>query len=109
MPFVAVEDVAVFSADKLSKNNFFDCPQMVADFYCLEPGQRQKIHHHEGEAKIYLVLSGRGEFTIGDERRELGPGGAACSPPGVMHGVNNTSDERLTALVVMAPNPNLRK
>ncbi|MCB9849121.1 MAG: cupin domain-containing protein [Phycisphaerales bacterium] len=109
MPFIAASDVTRFSPEKMTKTNFFDCPQMVADIYGLEPGQSQKIHSHAGEAKLYYVISGKGDFTIGDETRTLGPGEIAAAPTGIDHGVSNPYDDRLEALVVMAPNPNLRK
>jgi len=106
--FETLHDRAKFAPDKMQKHNFFDCPQMVADVYCLEPGQAQKVHAHAGEAKLYVVLSGRGDFTVGREVQTLEAGQAACCPPGVEHGVANPYADRLTALVVMAPNPNLR-
>lgn len=109
MAFINLREQESFSPAKLTKNNFFDCPQMVADVYCLEPGQHQQVHAHAGEAKIYVVLTGRGDFTVGTEVRTLHAGQSACCPAGVVHGVANPYAERLTALVVMAPNPNLRK
>ena len=108
MPFATLRDLATFSADKMRKVNFLDSPQMVADVYCLEPGQEQRVHAHAGEAKLYCVLSGSGNFTVDGETRTLTAGECAWAPAGVDHGVRNGSAERLTALVVMAPNPNLR-
>ncbi len=108
MSFVNLLELATFSPQKMTKQNFFDCPQMVADVYALEPGQAQKIHSHAGEAKLYCVLAGRGEFTIGDAVCELGPGQAVGAAAGVPHGVANHTNERLTVLAVLAPNPNQR-
>jgi mannose-6-phosphate isomerase-like protein (cupin superfamily) len=108
MPFAVLAELAQFSPEKMRKHNFFDTPQMVADVYALEPGQCQPVHHHAAEAKLYCVLTGRGDFTVGDATRTLGPGETAAAPPGVAHGVANPYDQRLTALVVLAPNPNLR-
>jgi quercetin dioxygenase-like cupin family protein len=108
MPFVTLRDLAAFSSEKMQKHNFFACPQMVADVYCLEPGQEQRVHAHADEAKMYVVLEGRGDFTVGLDVRTLAPGQVACAEPGVEHGVANPYAQRLTALVVMAPNPILR-
>jgi len=109
MPFARLSDLVHFSPEKMQKNPILDCPQMVADVYCLEPGQEQRVHAHAGEAKMYCVVDGRGDFTIGDASRTLAAGEIAWSPAGVVHGVRNAYAERLTVLVVMAPNPNLRR
>jgi quercetin dioxygenase-like cupin family protein len=95
-----------FSAEKLAKTNLFETAQMFCDVYGLEPGQAQKAHAHATATKFYFVLEGRGVFQIGEERRELGPGGLAWSAPGEQHGVENLSSERLVLLVAMSPNPN---
>lgn len=107
MGFLDTSRQRAFQADKLAKHNLFETAQMFCDVYCLEPGQAQKPHAHAGATKFYFVVEGRGTFTLGDQRRELGPGGLAWSAPGESHGVENASGERLVLLVAMAPNPNL--
>jgi quercetin dioxygenase-like cupin family protein len=91
----------------MQKVNLFETPHMFCDVYCLEPGQSQKPHAHSGATKFYFVVEGEGEFTIGAERRTLGPGELAWSAPDEVHGVENRSDERLVLLVAMGPNPNV--
>ncbi len=54
------------------------------------------------------MLEGRGLFLIGDEERELSRHQIVLAPADTPHGVRNTSDARLTLLVVMSPNPNLK-
>jgi quercetin dioxygenase-like cupin family protein len=107
MDVAAVEALRRFSAEKMQKVNLFETPRMFCDIYCLEPGQAQKPHAHAGADKIYYVLEGEGEFTVGHENRRLGPGNAVLAPADIDHGVRNASDGRLTVLVFMAPNPNL--
>jgi quercetin dioxygenase-like cupin family protein len=97
-----------FAAQKLQKLNLFETGQMFCDVYCLEPGQEQPPHGHPGATKFYYVVEGTGSFRVGDETRELGPGGLAWAGPGEPHGVTNTSRGRLVLLVAMAPNPNAR-
>ena len=109
MPFIDTRDLRAFASDKLAKHNLFETAQMFCDVYCLEPGQAQKPHAHAGATKFYYVLEGRGTFSVGDERRELGAGELAWSAPGESHGVENTSSDRLVLLVAMAPNPNAAK
>ena len=94
-----------FSGEKFQKVNLFESPRMFCDIYCFEPGQEQALHGHAAADKIYYVLEGRGDFSVGGETRELGPGFAVLCPPGDEHGVVNTSDARLVVLVFMAPHP----
>ena len=47
-----------------------------------------------------------GTFTVGDDTRNLGPGGVAWSAPDEVHGVENRGSDQLVLLVSMAPNPN---
>ncbi|MAE62976.1 MAG: cupin [Phycisphaeraceae bacterium] len=98
-------ELAAFSPEKMKKTNLYESPRMFCDLYCLEPGQSQKVHRHEGNDKIYHVLSGRCAVTVGEETRSLDPGHTAVAPSGIDHGVVNESKERVTLLVVMAPHP----
>lgn len=91
----------------MQKINLFETAQMFCDVYCLEPGQAQKVHSHEGATKFYYVIEGEGTFTIGEEERTLGAGNVAASIPGEAHGVRNDSREPLVLLVAMGPNPNV--
>jgi mannose-6-phosphate isomerase-like protein (cupin superfamily) len=50
-------------------------------------------------------LEGRGSFTVGDEIRDAEPGELICAPAGVMHGVSNRGNERLSVLVAISPPP----
>ena len=106
MDFKDVCTSARFAPDKMQKVNLFETARFFCDVYCLEPGQEQKPHAHEGADKIYYVLAGRGTFLIGEERRELDGQQIVLAPAGAPHGVRNTGEERLTLLVFMAPNPN---
>lgn len=103
----SIRAAARFAPEKMAKVNLFETERMFCDVYGLEPGQEQRPHAHQGADKIYVVLAGTGTFRVGDEERELGPETVVMAPSGVAHGVRNTSAERLTLLVFMAPNPNV--
>lgn len=94
-----------FDTAKMAKVNLFETPRMVCDLYCLEPGQSQKAHAHEGSDKVYVVMQGQGRFEVGEETADLAQGQAVVAPPGLRHGVTNASAERLVILVFMAPAP----
>lgn len=108
MGFLETGGMARFSPEKLAKTSLFESAQMFCDLYALEPGQAQAPHAHAGATKLYYVLEGRAELQVGEERRELGPGGLAWAGPGEVHGVRNASGARVVLLVAMAPNPNVR-
>ena len=94
-----------FSREKLSKVPLFESERFFLDLYCLEPGQSQRPHAHEGCDKVYLVTEGRGLFRVGEVERELGPGEAVMASSGVVHGIDNDSGARLVVLTMMAPPP----
>lgn len=105
MPFANTDAASNFSPEKMQKNSLFASDQLFCDVYCLEPGQAQRVHAHEGSDKIYYVLEGTGVFTLGDEAHEQSPGDVIHAPAGLDHGVSNQSSARLRCLVVMAPPP----
>jgi mannose-6-phosphate isomerase-like protein (cupin superfamily) len=95
-----------FSSEKMRKVNLFETDNLFCDVYGLRPGQAQKAHSHHGADKVYYVLEGSGTFHIGEEEKVLRAGMIVLAPSGVDHGVENTSNDDLTLLVFMAPNPN---
>jgi quercetin dioxygenase-like cupin family protein len=98
-------DVREFSAAKLQKLNLFSTPRFFMDVYCLEPGQAQKPHQHDGADKVYAVLEGSVLAHVGGESARLGAGEAVLAPAGVDHGVENPGPDRAALLVFMAPRP----
>ena len=94
-----------FSAEKLKKVGLFETERFFLDLYCLEPGQSQKPHAHDGSDKVYLVVAGRGQFRVGEDVRELGAGEGVLAGSGEVHGVENRSDARLVVLTWMSPPP----
>ncbi len=50
----------------------------------LEPGER--TCHAHAEEQLGLVLSGRADLTVGEQRHTVGTGWAFCIPPNVPHG-----------------------
>ena len=72
---------------------------------CLEPGQTQPAHDHADQDKFYYVIEGVGRFQVGDEFVTAGEGQLVWAAAGVVHGVTNEGDTRLTLLVGIAPAP----
>jgi quercetin dioxygenase-like cupin family protein len=103
MKVIRLDEHGQFSAEKMKKNNLFQTPRFFCDVYCFEPGQEQKGHVHGEQDKIYLVLEGQGTFSVGADRRVLGPGEGTMAPAGEPHGVLNHTNARLKLLVFVAP------
>ena len=102
---VAVLSQRRYDGAKMQKINLFETERFFLDVYCLEPGQSQKAHAHEGSDKVYAVLEGTVVAQVAGEERELRPGEAVLVPAGEEHGVVNRSDKRVALLVFMAPHP----
>jgi quercetin dioxygenase-like cupin family protein len=98
-------DARRFDPDKLAKTNLFSTPRFFLDVYCLEPGQSQKPHRHEGADKVYAVMEGTAEVRVGDDVVTLAAGEAALAPAGIDHGLHNAGPGRAALLVFMAPRP----
>lgn len=89
--------------EKFYKRTLWQGAHVTAGLNCLEPGQTQSAHAHEGADKIYFVLEGRGSFRIGDQEREAAAGTLVIAPAGLTHGVTNEGATRLSLLVIIAP------
>ncbi|MEP6741205.1 MAG: cupin domain-containing protein [bacterium] len=93
------------SAEKFYKTTLFQGEQVMVGLNCLEPGQTQRSHAHQGADKFYFVLEGSGTFAVGDEELQAGAGTVVAAPAGIKHGVTNSGNERLSLLVAIAPPP----
>ena len=102
---IRLADRAKYQPDKMAKIALASTPRAQVDLYCLEPGQSQKVHAHDGQDKVYVVLEGRGRFTLDGSEHALQPGEALVAAAGSQHGVANDSGARLLLLVFMAPPP----
>jgi len=91
--------------EKFYKTTLFPGEHLMVGLNCLEPGQTQSAHAHEGADKFYLVLAGTGIFTVGAEERQAEAGTVVTAPAGIKHGVTNSGNERLSLLVAIAPPP----
>ncbi len=91
------------SATKPYQTRLFGSPRLALTLYCLEPGQAQAQHAHQGQDTFYLVLEGEGSFSIGDEQQIAAVGTVVWAPAGVEHGLQNTGSVSLVLLSGVAP------
>ena len=68
----------------------------------IAPGYKGSEHAHDVEQCFYVV-GGRGVFTIGGARHEVGPDVAVYVPAGVMHQVEPVGPEPLRYVTMYAP------
>ena len=69
----------------------------------LPPGCAVAPHRHRQIEEIYYVVSGTGVMSVGDERREVGPGDAIYIPRGTRHTLENTGEAPIRLLLVCGP------
>jgi quercetin dioxygenase-like cupin family protein len=91
--------------EKFFKSTLFRSDAMLLGLNCLEPGQVQKPHDHSDQDKFYYVVEGEGHFWLGEKQIVVGAGNVVWAAAGVVHGVKNEGQARLTLLVGIAPAP----
>ena len=73
----------------------------TSDLY--ENGGSVPEHEHETE-ETYIIVSGRGVMTVGDEKFDVEAGDAIYVKPWLKHSLTNTGGEVLRIMYVYAPN-----
>ena len=66
----------------------------------LRPGQRGRIHRHERQEEVYLVLDGTLTLLIEGEETELGPGELIRVAPGVRRQLVNRGPGTLSLVAL---------
>ena len=68
----------------------------------VEPGARQVRHEHDPE-QVYVILSGTGVMTVGDDERTVAAGDLVHIPANTEHGLENTGDRTLEYVSAATP------
>lgn len=66
----------------------------------LKPGQRGRIHKHQRQEEVYLVLDGTLTLLIEDTRHSLDAGALARVGPEVRRQLVNETNQRLTVVAI---------
>ncbi|HET6283863.1 MAG TPA: cupin domain-containing protein [Polyangia bacterium] len=98
-------DLRRYDPAKMQKLTLFETERFFCDIYCLDAGQSQSPHAHDGADKVYAVLEGTVTASVGEDEAVLGVGDAVLAPAGRPHGIRNTGPGRAAVLVFMAPHP----
>jgi mannose-6-phosphate isomerase-like protein (cupin superfamily) len=99
------EEHAVYDSERMGKSTLFESDRLLVGLNAFEPGQEHKLHAHSGMDKVYHVLAGSGVFLLAGREEPMEAGMMLVAPEGVMHGIRNTSAERLLVLAILAPAP----
>jgi len=66
----------------------------------VRPHEATHAPHTHGEDEFFVVLEGRAELILEDERRVVGPLTSFYCPPSTMHGIRNAGETDLKYLVI---------
>ena len=80
---------------------FIRRPALSVGLYVLDAGAIDRQQPH-GEDEIYYVVAGRGQVTVGDGTRAVGPGAVVYVAATVPHRFHDI-EEQLRLLVFFAP------
>ncbi len=61
----------------------------------VNPGHRLSLQFHKHRSEHWIIVTGRGLVTLGEEEREVGPGAYIIVPCATNHRVKCLSDEPL--------------
>jgi quercetin dioxygenase-like cupin family protein len=89
----------------MGKADLLRADALFAGLNCFEPGQRHELHTHAGQDKLYYVIEGEGDVTVGGQTARVRPGDLALAKAEQPHALENPGPARLVVLVVMAPPP----
>ena len=100
-----ISSLASFSEHKMGKLELLRGKQVFAGLNCFLPGQMHSLHSHAGQDKLYLIVEGRGNVTVGPETEPVEAGDLVLAREGVEHALENPGPGKLVVLAVMAPPP----
>jgi len=66
----------------------------------IDPGGRTKVVNYDREEQVYFVVKGWGTLLYGDDTSSIRQNDFMYLPPGVKHGISNTSTEALEVIVM---------
>ena len=70
----------------------------------MPPGMDGFLHYHDTQDELYFVHRGRALVEVGEESREVGPGGLVHVESTTPRKVSNVGDEDLVVMVVGGKN-----
>ncbi len=75
---------------------------LTTTFVEIEPGGKQRVHHHEPE-QVYYIIAGTGKMTVGDEQEIVQSEDCIFIPFQEPHGLENIGDVPLKYFSAASP------
>ena len=72
-------------------------------YVVLEPNGGQVPWHNQEQEEVYMVLQGRGEICVGEEKSEITAGQCVFLPPTVFHQLTNLGETPLHMMYIYCP------
>jgi quercetin dioxygenase-like cupin family protein len=69
----------------------------------LAPGKGHDFHKHPDQEEVILIVEGRVEQWVDQDKRILGPGDSAFIPAGVVHASFNAGSTRAKIAAILGP------
>ena len=98
-------DLIAFDPARMAKHRVFATDRTLTDLYCLDPGQEQLLHVHDGADKVVVVMAGRVLARVGEEHAEAAQYDAVLAPAGAKHAFKNLGPDPAVLLVFLGPRP----
>jgi mannose-6-phosphate isomerase-like protein (cupin superfamily) len=96
-----IADFIVTGEEKLRPGRMYVGDEFRAVVITLSPGQAQTVHMHPETTHAWFIVSGGGEVTMEDGRKEsIEAGQFAVHPRNTVHGLRNDRDENLTYIAL---------
>jgi mannose-6-phosphate isomerase-like protein (cupin superfamily) len=86
----------------IGPNGAIEAEHFVQGIVSIYPGGAVPPHEHD-EEEVYLILSGSGEMTVGEETRSVKKGDAVYITPSFKHSLKNTGKDDMEMLFTYAP------
>ena len=94
-------DFIVVNPEKLQSGRMYVGDEFRAVVLTLTPGQAQTVHMHPETSHAWFIVSGSGEVTMEDGRKERASAGQFCvHPRNSVHGIRNDTNENLTYIAL---------
>ena len=80
-----------------------DVEGLAVGMTILPPGESSSFHAHERECETWIIVSGRGEVRVGDERQLVEPETVIFLKPHIPHQISNTGAVPLRMFWIYTP------
>lgn len=96
-----IADHIVVDPEKLRSGRMYVGDDFRAVVLTLTPGQAQDVHMHPATSHAWFVVSGTGEVTLEDGRKEtIEPGMFCVHPATTVHGVKNVGTDNFVYIAL---------